>query len=746
MFESDTRAASVIIDAIRTLFSWLDRVAYALLEFVYQLFFNVASADLFSNDTIQKFYGRVQLILGVYMMFQLAMTILRGIVNPDSFTGGKDGGGGAKLISRIAVALLMLAFLTPINIPSPQNEYEEQLKSNGILFGTLYSLQHRILANNTLGRLILGNDDSSTTYFDDNGQEDLSKSSRIFASTILRGFYRINLLDESDRPEHEDGKDDAIFNDNRVCQDIDDDILNTYTRLDANPGDIIGMINMTCEADDAHLGVFRSIVSVFSKKLAGKEKYMFTFMPLISTVTGLVFAIILLSFSIDIAVRAVKLAVLRLIAPIPLISYMDPKGSKDGAFNSWVKTLTSTYLDLFIRLAVIYFVIFLIQDMIVNGVVMSHGEGIVGKLSLIIIWIGLFVFAKQAPKFIKSVLGIKGEDGKLFSGFGEALALGAVGGGIVGGAISRGVAHSQAHAGEKGNLGKSIVAGFAGGIGGGFNAGKAYLGAKSGDSKAVANANRAYNARNYSNAADDSTFKGRMIAGMQGAVGMKNQLQKMDDKIKYYGAAESAMKRIGNAFDNNGDYKVKFDSAFANKLSATGASKGFSYQFDSSGNLTDRSGNVILKNGQSYSLKAFNDMISRVSASSDVDMRDAVDEAKKQAQGMRFNEIRSFGSSDADRARLVAMVNDASNKDWTENDLIAYDAARTIFNVGEKYSSEAVFDNLRGKDFSDASVSWGQYKGAASGAARKADQLKNSNEYAQAKSNAARAEQAKKQN
>ena len=729
MFESDTRAASVIIDAIRTLFSWLDRVAYALLEFVYQLFFNVASADLFSNDTIQKFYGRVQLILGVYMMFQLAMTILRGIVNPDSFTGGKDGGGGAKLISRIATALIMLAFLTPINIPSPQNEYEDQLKSNGILFGTLYSLQHRILANNTLGRLILGNDDSSTTYFDDNEQEDLSRSSRIFTSTILRGFYRINLLDESDRPEHEDGKDDAIFNDNRVCQDIDDEVLNTYTRLDANPGDIIGMINMTCEADDVHLGVFRSIVSVFSKKLAGKEKYMFTFMPLISTVTGLVFAIILLSFSIDIAVRAVKLAVLRLIAPIPLISYMDPKGSKDGAFNSWVKTLTSTYLDLFIRLAVIYFVIFLIQDMIVNGVVMSHGEGLVGKLSLIIIWIGLFVFAKQAPKFIKSVLGMKGEDGKLFSGFGEALALGAVGGGIVGGAISRGVAHSQAHAGEKGNIGKSLLAGFAGGIGGGFNAGKTYFGQKSADSKAISSANRAYNARNYSNAADDSTFRGRTIAGLQSAIGMKNQLQRYDDKIKYYGAAQNAMNRISKAFDGNGDYTAAY----------TGA------------DIFDSRGNKILENGKKYSLKDYNDTLNRVNASGDEALIKAVDAAKKKAQGARFDEIRKLSKEEIQR-RI-----DTGVAGWSTNDLIVYDSAHTIFDVANKYSSEREFSRFaqaNGQfdyDFVDSSgnpvSAWGYvYKHDAAAAGNAADQLKNSNEYFQASSDAKRAEQAKKQN
>ena len=63
-------------DIFRGIFSFFDRPAYWLLTIIYQIFFNVASADLFANETIMNFFGRVQLIIGVYMMFQLAMTIL----------------------------------------------------------------------------------------------------------------------------------------------------------------------------------------------------------------------------------------------------------------------------------------------------------------------------------------------------------------------------------------------------------------------------------------------------------------------------------------------------------------------------------------------------------------------------------------------------------------------------------------------------------------------------------------------
>ena len=77
MGESNIEPASVMSDIIRSIFAFLDRPAYWLLGIMYQLFFNVASADLFSNDTIMKFYGRVQLILGVFMMFKLALIILK---------------------------------------------------------------------------------------------------------------------------------------------------------------------------------------------------------------------------------------------------------------------------------------------------------------------------------------------------------------------------------------------------------------------------------------------------------------------------------------------------------------------------------------------------------------------------------------------------------------------------------------------------------------------------------------------
>lgn len=513
---------------IRSFLSFFDKPAYWLLTIIYQLFFNVASADLFAGDTIMKFFGRVQLILGVFMMFQLAMTILKGIVNPDSFMDSKSG--AYNLVYRIAVALIMLTLLVPFRTAG-SNQLEVQISNNGILFGTLYDLQHRLLENNTIGRLILGSNDTSGYFSSKSGdakteEEQLAKSARVFSSTILKGFYRINLLPEDQWPpgNNYEENDPAIFNDVRVCSDIDDAVLETYTKEDANPLDIIDMVNLTCNRN-------------YQTILSGNNYYIFAYTGFVSMIVGFLFVAILLSFTVDIAVRSVKLAVLRLIAPIPIISYMDPKGSKDSAFNSWVKTLTSTYIDIFIRLAVVYFVIFLIQDMIDKGVVIKHGTGTLGIISWIILWVGLFVFAKQSPAFIKKVLGMKDEGGfGLFSGLDSALGVGALAAGTIGSAVTN--FRTASEEGKELYKDKGLIANtfgalrtgastFGGAVGGLYYGGKAFAG-KDGGLKKVLEAQSARNAARMSH----QTLPGKFMDSAYGMFTGQSLAEAGNKKLK----------------------------------------------------------------------------------------------------------------------------------------------------------------------------------------------------------------------
>ena len=400
---TDTLEPGVVGNLVRTLGASLNFCVYFLLGLMYQIFFNVASAQLFESETIKNFYGRVQLIIGVFMVFKLAITILQGIMDPEKFMGNKEGFG--TIITRVVVALIMLAVIVPINVPDVQNanSYEKYLNNNGLLFGTLYSLQDRILSGNTLGRLILGTTDSADNPDETQlQQEKLEQSANIFTSTILKGFLRINLVTEDERVDNDETK-----RKNWYCGDdlTDDHItaINMYNQLDISPTILLSdpIVKAKC-----NLNWQASIPGL--NLIAGDSKYVFAFNFILALIVGAIFLVLLVAFTVDIAIRSIKLAILRLLAPIPIISYVEPKSAKDGMFASWVKALTSTYLDLFLRLAIVYFVIFIIQDMMVNGIIIDQAGGMVGIISCIFIWIGLFFFARMAPKFIKDVLGIKG--------------------------------------------------------------------------------------------------------------------------------------------------------------------------------------------------------------------------------------------------------------------------------------------------------------------------------------------------
>lgn len=426
---TDNANAGVVWDLIRSFASAVNIGIYTLLSFMYEIFFNVSTVQLFANETIKNFYGRIQLIIGVFMIFKLAISILQGIMDPEKFAGPKEGFG--SIITRVIISLALLTVLVPINVPDVENanSFEKHINNNGLLFGTLYSLQERILSNNTLGRLILGTTDEATELTADQQASGLTqadiqnqmlqRSARIFTSTILKGFVRINLL-----PEEERVSDDESDQQNWYCgHDLSDQAVNAieaYQALDVAPSTILSddIINVDCDIQSGFLGI---------RWLGGEGKYVFAFNWIVSAIVGVIFLVVLVLFTVDIAIRSIKLSILRLLAPIPIISYIDPKSSKDGGmFSSWVKILTSTYLDLFLRLAIIYFVIFLIQDMIANGIIINQATGTVGIVSVIFIWIGLFFFAKMAPKFIKDALGIKGTSMTNFGLGGTLAAAGAL--------------------------------------------------------------------------------------------------------------------------------------------------------------------------------------------------------------------------------------------------------------------------------------------------------------------------------
>lgn len=457
-----------IATGIRMMFMSFDIGIFWLLRFIFELFFNITTFSILDRKMIFDVFSKVQLILGVFMMFQLVMIIIKGIIDPDSVTDSKSGGAGA-IVKRIIVSIALLALLVPVNIASPQNEYERQINNNGILFGTLYSLQYRILTNNTLGKLILG--DESTNYTSKQPQtQALSSFADDFTTTIVKTFYTLNM--------GEDGK-------KYVCGDGWD---KTYQN-EKSAFIIIAAGVRQCN---------ENVVTGATKLVQVGSHYSLSMSYLIGTVAGVILVVVMFMMCFEVAKRVFQLAALQLIAPIPIISYMDPKGSKDGAFSSWVKLLTSTYIELFVRLAVIYFSIAVIQAFsnkffnlnnavdyaveTVNGAALNAPALI--SWTFIVMCIALFIFAKDAPKFFKQMLGVKDNGKGFFDSFSKAMGLGTAAVGAIGSARTgfRTAAEENAklHQGSKLNGLRNFGSALAAGIGGGYAGVKAALGDKGG--------------------------------------------------------------------------------------------------------------------------------------------------------------------------------------------------------------------------------------------------------------------------
>ena len=394
---------SFISEFLRGFFSILDSIGYFFLNGIFNIFFTIANASFFQGDVINTFYSRVQMILGIFMTFRLTLTFLEIIVNPDLYKDRQKG--AASLVKRIAIMLVLLSVIVPIDIPNTDNNpLNEQIRNNGILFGLLYQFQNSVVEDNILGKLILGSETESTTSNSGglqlNGMQNVGD---VITSDIAKAFIT---------PTLNDGYDD-ITADNYEEVASCPDIVGPYFNPLVTSGALLDHINDTCNANG--------------------ETYAFSYTGFGGVVVAIVMTIIIIGFTLDVAVRAIKLALLRLIAPIPIISYISPGQEKDGAFGNWVKTLTSTYLSLFIRLIIIYFGIYLIILLREGNLVTWVGTSsfITSALANIFIIIGILVFMKDAPKFFQDMLGIKG-DGKLFSGIGTMLGAGVAGLGAIG--------------------------------------------------------------------------------------------------------------------------------------------------------------------------------------------------------------------------------------------------------------------------------------------------------------------------
>ena len=587
---------------LRNICVTIDTFIYFILNFVFKVFFNITNVNFMDNEIVNTLYSNIQLLLGIYITFKLIFSLLNYLIDPDKI---KDNKVGVKnLIMRIVVSLSLLTLLIPMSgIPESnlitQNSngddiytFNYYLKQKGILFGTLDIIQDRILDQNIIGKLIFGGTNSN----DLNSSFDSQASSVL--STVLKAFIFIPVDD----------------NDNPLCTPDNSDDYEFY--------------NDTVE--------YNTILDLADNSVCSSgDNFAFSYIFLGSWICGALFIVIVAGFCIDVATRLIKLTILRLIAPIPIISYINPDSSKNGAFSAWTKMLTKTYLDLFVRIAVIYFITYLASSIVTNDIVFISDSLLLNGVSRVLIILALFLFAKQAPKFLMDMLGIKGDGKGFFSGIGAVAGLGAFTGGLVGSAVSDARnrfsdAREEGHGVIRSGIGAAL-AGAAGAFGGGIAGAQGFLTTNNGH---YARNIRDYQQRRNARAASGSTLPGRIGSTIMGDITGRDAYDRLNLQVDDLGKYDDLYKRL--------ETKADADSTF---LSSSGMSvkalKNKYQDLKDSGTATD----------------------AQIEAA-----REAYDNAKAEYMTAAFNKGLAGSPTDAEAYRTVEMMNKIANKQGIDID------------------------------------------------------------------------------
>ena len=164
----------------------------------------------------------------------------------------------------------------------------------------------------------------------------------------------------------------------------------------------------------------------------------------IALIAGAVIVYMLTSYCISLGFRIIKLAFYEVMAPVCIIASILP--SQKEMLNRWIKTTLQVFLETFIRIAILYFVTYLLtvlKGAMSSGAILSNVNGTLKFFAWVAIVLGLVTFMKSAPDLISKLTGI--ESGNMSLGIRDQLAkgglftAGAVAGSLIGGGLRNAV-------------------------------------------------------------------------------------------------------------------------------------------------------------------------------------------------------------------------------------------------------------------------------------------------------------------
>ena len=337
------RLFDIIGSVFNILWATLCSIVYGLIVLAFNLFTEVSQLDILSADKVNGIYQRLTMIITIVMVFYITFEFIKYVISPDTISDKEKGAG--KVVARIVTAILLIAFVPTI-------------------FSWGYKIQQRILDTNVIPVVVFGQKNW-----------DFKSAGSNFAGNVFSAFYRANCDSKTTEKE---------------C---------TAARA------IVGRNIAKFKEDKGMLALGGAVATDIwnSLKSIGTGKKLIQFDGLLALVFGCFTLYVLFSYVLDLGTRYIQLLFLQIIAPVAIISSITPQ--KDSMLKKWAKQCSTTYLDVFIRLAIIYFMLLIVSVLgsSLDFYEMTKNGEQINVFVYIVIIAGLLIFVQRAPKLLKEL-------------------------------------------------------------------------------------------------------------------------------------------------------------------------------------------------------------------------------------------------------------------------------------------------------------------------------------------------------
>lgn len=159
------------------------------------------------------------------------------------------------------------------------------------------------------------------------------------------------------------------------------------------------------------------IIETGKIKETDSTEFFIEFNFIFSTLIGIFACYFLINYCISVGVRIIQLTFLQIVSPMAIVGYLSPKS--DNMFTKWLKVYFSTYIDVFLRMAILNFSIYLIAILIdgfnnadsIFYTSVGYSGFFTKKIIFIFMVMAIFTFAKKAPDLLKKIFPATSESG-----------------------------------------------------------------------------------------------------------------------------------------------------------------------------------------------------------------------------------------------------------------------------------------------------------------------------------------------